>query len=178
MGDIGTHAHNLVEHVTGQNFASLYAVLNAFVEGRPLDDDGMVLFRTDGGATGTLTASQVCVGKENGLRIKVFGTEGGLEWGQEHPNDLTVYWKDRPPELIRPGNGWVDEQAQSLTRIPSGHPEGYLEAFANLYRNFAAAIRGEAVIEEGFPTVERGVRGMRFLAAVLKSHAEGGWVDV
>ena len=178
MGDIGTHAENLVEHVTGHRMKELYAVLETFVEGRRLDDDGMVMFRTDGGATGTLCASQVCVGRENGLRLRVFGTEGGLEWSQEHPNDLQVLWKDRPPELRRPGNGWIDDEAAALTRVPSGHPEGYLEGFANLYRAFARAVRGDSDVPRAFPTVADGVRGMQFLSAVVESHREKRWVEL
>jgi predicted dehydrogenase len=178
MGDIGTHAENLAEFITDQPIESLYAVLNTFVEGRALDDDGMVLLRFQGGASGTLTASQVCVGKENGLRIRVFGTEGGLDWAQEHPNDLWVTWKDRAPELRRPGNPWLGEAAASRSRIPPGHPEGYLEAFAILYRDFAAAVRGETVAARAFPRVTDGLRGMRFLRAVLDSHQAGSWVQL
>lgn len=177
MGDIGTHAENLVEHITGSRIESLYAVLKSWVEGRPVDDDGMVIFKLKNGATGTLAASQVCVGKENSLMIRVFGTKGGLHWEQEHPNDLRVYWKDRAPELRRTGNGWIDDQAKSLTRIPSGHPEGYLEAFANIYKNFATAIRGGKEIPNAYPSVGDGLSGMRFLRAVLKSSKEGSWVS-
>ena len=178
MGDIGTHAENLVEHVTGQKIASLFAVLDTFVPGRALDDDGMVLFKLEGGATGTLCASQVCVGQENGLRLRVFGTKGGLQWDQEHPNDLTVYWKDKAPELRRPGNGWIGKEAASLTRIPPGHPEGYLEAFAAIYRAFARAIRGASDIERSHPTVADGLRGVRFLGAVVESSRKGAWVSL
>jgi predicted dehydrogenase len=176
MGDIGTHAANLVEHVTGSRIDSLYAVLKTWVAGRPLDDDGMVLFKLKNGATGTLSASQVCVGRENALAIRVFGTKGGLSWQQEHPNDLVVYWKDRAPELRRPGNGWLFEETKKLQRIPPGHPEGYLEAFANLYKSFALAIRGAADVPNAFPTVSDGLSGMRFLRACLKSAKEGSWV--
>ena len=176
MGDIGTHAANLVEHVTGSRIDSLYAVLKTWVQGRPLDDDGMVLFKLKSGASGTLAASQVCVGRENGLMIRVFGTKGGLFWQQEQPNDLTVYWKDRAPELRRPGNGWLHDETKTLQRIPPGHPEGYLEAFANLYKSFAASIRGEKDIASAYPTVSDGLAGMRFLRACLKSSKEGSWV--
>jgi predicted dehydrogenase len=176
MGDIGTHAANLVEHLTGSRIESMLAVLKTWVEGRALDDDGMVLFKLKNGATGTLAASQVCVGKENALAIRIFGTKGGLSWQQEHPNDLHVYWKERAQELRRPGNGWVNDEAKSLQRIPAGHPEGYLEAFANLYRSFAAAIRGEKTILHPFPTVTDGLSGMRFLRACVRSAKEGSWV--
>jgi predicted dehydrogenase len=177
MGDIGTHAANLVEHVTGSRIDSLYAQLRTWVAGRPVDDDGMVLFKLKGGATGTLSASQVCVGRENGLMLRLFGTKGGLEWRQEHPNDLVVWWKDRAPELRRPGNAWVDAEAKVLQRIPPGHPEGYLEAFANLYRAFARSIRGEEEqLADSHPTVSDGLAGMRFLRACLESSKEARWV--
>jgi predicted dehydrogenase len=178
MGDIGTHAENLVEHVVGSGIESLYCVLKTWVEGRPLDDDGMVLFKLANGATGTLSASQVCVGRENGLMIRVFGTKGGLEWAQEHPNDLTVYWKDRAPELRRTGNGWTDAEARGLSRIPPGHPEGYLEGFANIYKGFALAIRGAKGVPDAFPGVADGLRGMKFLRACLKSSKDGAWVKL
>ena len=178
MGDIGTHAENLVEFVTDRRIESLFAVLQTFVEGRALDDDGMVLLKLAGGASGTLTASQVCVGQENGLRIRVFGTKGGLDWAQEHPNDLTVYWKHRAPELRRTGNPWLSEAADNLTRLPPGHPEGYLEAFAALYRNFARAIRAGRSTPRDFPDVTDGLRGMQFLKAVLASSERGEWVRV
>jgi predicted dehydrogenase len=178
MGDIGTHAENLVEHITGQKIASLYALLRTFVQGRAMDDDGMVLFHLEGGGTGTLCASQVCVGQENGLRIRVFGEKGGLSWAQEHPNDLMVYWKDKPPELRRPGNPWIAPTSATLQRVPAGHPEGYLEAFANLYRAFARAIRGKDDIERSFPDVQDGLRGMRFLRAVLESSRKAAWVKL
>jgi predicted dehydrogenase len=154
----------------------MLAVLKTWVEGRALDDDGMVLFKLKNGATGTLAASQVCVGKENALAIRIFGTKGGLSWQQEHPNDLHVYWKERAQELRRPGNGWVHDEAKTLQRIPAGHPEGYLEAFANLYKSFATAIRGGKEIANGYPSVSDGLSGMRFLRACVKSSKEGSWV--
>ena len=182
MGDIGTHAANLTEHITGSRLESLYARLATWVDGRPLDDDGMVLFKLKNGATGTLAASQVCVGRENGLMIRIFGTKGGLAWQQEHPNDLHVYWKDRAPELRRPGNGWLHEETKTLQRVPAGHPEGYLEAFANLYRSFAAAIRAgssiTSAIPDAMPTVSDGLSGMRFLRACVASSATDRWVAV
>jgi predicted dehydrogenase len=176
MGDIGTHAANLAEHLTGSRIESMLCVLKTWVAGRALDDDGMVLFRLKNGATGTLAASQVCVGKENALAIRIFGTKGGIAWQQEHPNDLVVLWKERAQELRRPGNGWLTDETKSLQRIPAGHPEGYLEAFANLYKSFAAAIRGEKTILHPFPTVSDGLSGMRFLRACVRSAKEGSWV--
>ncbi len=178
MGDIGTHAANLAEHLTGSRLDSLYAQLTTFVPGRVLDDDGMVLFKLKCGANGTLAASQVCVGRENALSIRLFGTQGGLQWEQEKPNDLLVWWKDKAPELYRPGNGWVDDEAKTLQRIPAGHPEGYLEAFANLYRSFARAIRGEKDIASAYPSVSDGLAGMKFLRACVKSNKENTWVTI
>ncbi|MSP15235.1 MAG: Gfo/Idh/MocA family oxidoreductase [Myxococcales bacterium] len=178
MGDVGTHAANIVEHITGSRLDSLYATLTSFVTGRLLDDDGMVLFKLKNGASGTLAASQVCVGKENALMVRLFGTKGGLMWEQERPNDLLVYWKDRAPELRRPGNGWIDGEAKTLQRVPAGHPEGYLEAFASLYKSFALAIRGTKDIANAFPTVGDGLSGMKFLRACVKSSKENVWVAV
>lgn len=178
LGDIGTHAFNLLEHVTGQRVARLFGKRTMFVGGRPVDDDAMVLFDLDGGGNGSLTCSQVCVGRENGLRLRVYGTEGGLEWDQEHPNDLHITWKTGAAEVRRPGNGYLTESAQSLGRIPPGHPEGYLEAFANIYRAFARAIRGEADLEDAFPTVEDGLRGVEFIEAVIQSSDSGKWVSL
>ncbi len=178
MGDIGTHAANLAEHLTGSRLDSLYAQLTTFVPGRVLDDDGMVLFKLKNGANGTLAASQVCVGRENALSIRLFGTQGGLQWEQEKPNDLLVWWKDKAPELYRPGNGWIDDEAKTLQRVPAGHPEGYLEAFANLYRSFARAIRGESDIASAYPSVSDGLAGMKFLRACVKSSKENGWVTL
>lgn len=175
LGDIGTHAFNLLEHVTGQRVTRLYGQTKSFVPSRQVDDDAMALVELSNGASGTICCSQVCVGRENGLRLRVFGTLGGFEWDQERPNDLLVYWKDRAPELRRPGNGWIGANARALGRIPPGHPEGYLEAFANVYRAFARAIRGEADIQDAFPTAEDGVRGVAFIETVIASSKSGEW---
>ena len=178
LGDIGTHAFQLLEHVTGQQVTRLAGRRRSFVEGRAVDDDAMVLFELSGGGNGSLVCSQVCVGRENGLRLRVFGTQGGLAWDQEHPNDLHLTWKDRAPELRRPGNAYLSEPAGSLSRIPPGHPEGYLEGFANLYRAFARAIRGEPDLDHPFPTVEEGCRGVRFIEAVIRSSESGSWTEL
>ncbi|RMH04890.1 MAG: gfo/Idh/MocA family oxidoreductase, partial [Planctomycetota bacterium] len=177
LGDIGTHAFNLLEHVTGRRVARLLGQRSSFVPGRKVDDDAQVLLELDNGATGTLACSQVCVGRENGLRLRVYGTEGAIEWDQEHPNDLVVRWKDRPAEIRRTGNGYLGAAAQSLGRIPPGHPEGYLEAFANLYRAAARAIRGEDDLDDAYPTVEDGVRGVRFIEKVIESSEARAWVE-
>ena len=184
MGDIGTHCHQLAEYVTGLEVEALCADLTTFVPGRALDDDGNVLLRFAGGARGVLHASQISVGEENGLRLRVYGEHGGLDWHQEEPNTLILRWPDRPAEIQRTGGPTVSDAAKRATRLPMGHPEGFIEAFANLYRDFALALdarrRGEP-IDRGvldFPTEHDGVRGMRFLDAVVESARSGGWVEV
>ena len=176
LGDIGTHALNLAEHVTGLRVARVFGKTTSFVAGRAVDDDAMALLDFEGGANGVLCCSQVCVGRENGLRLRVFGETGGAAWDQEHPNDLTVWSADGAPERRRTGNAYLTPAARSLGRIPPGHPEGYLEAFANLYRAFARKIRGEtAGLDDPFPTVEDGVRGVRFIEAVIASARANDW---
>lgn len=175
MGDIGTHAENLAEYVTGLQIKSLCADINAMVKGRLLDDDGNVLLEFDNGARGILYASQISAGEENNLRIRVYGEKAGLEWAQQEPNTLLVKWLDKSMEVIRTGVGKLYPEAQAATRIPAGHPEGYLEAFANIYRNFAICLRAHLEgkkpkpIHMDFPTAEDGVRGMRFIDKVIES---------
>ena len=177
MGDIGTHAENLAEFITGLKIERLCADLTTFVDGRPLDDDGNVLLRFKGGARGVLHASQISVGEENNLNIRVYGEKGGLEWHQQEPNTLIVKWPDRPAQVFRTGgdHGYVSAAAAAHTRLPSGHPEGYLEAFANLYRNFARTLRSTLEGKKpdpaftDFPTVDDGVRGMAFIESVVES---------
>ena len=185
MGDIGTHAENLAEYITGLEIDTLCADLSTFVEGRPLDDDGNVLLRFRGGAKGILFASQVAAGEENNLRIRIWGETGGLEWHQQEPNTLLVKHLDRPTEIYRTGGGYLSPIAQFNTRTPAGHPEGYLEGFANIYRNFALALRHKlatgSLSEEhaNFPSVHDGVRGMKFIDAVVESSAQNGaWIKV
>ena len=179
LGDIGTHAHQLLEFITGDRVHSLFAVLNTFVDGRALDDDDMILVRMAGGATGTLCSSQVCFGRENGLKIRVFGTRGALEWDQEHPNDLKITGEDGVARNLRTSTGAVGESANALSRTPAGHPEGYLEAFANIYKNFASAVRGENnSMELPFPGIVDGVRGVRFIGAALESNKNQSWVSL
>jgi predicted dehydrogenase len=182
MGDIGTHAENLARYITGLKIDELCADLTTFVRGRKLDDDGNVLVRYKGGAKGVLHASQICVGDENNLNIRVYGTRAALEWHQEHPNELVVKFADQPRQIWRRGNGYVGGEAKRFTRIPAGHPEGYLEAFANIYREAFRAIIAEV---EGrpmprnldFPTIEDGVEGMVFIEAVVRSSRLGArWV--
>ena len=177
MGDIGTHAENLAEYITGLQITELCADLGPIVEGRDLDDDGNVLLRFDNGAKGVLHASQISVGEENRLNIRVYGEKGGLEWHQMEPNTLLVKWPDRPVEIYRTGldHEYLSDLAQKHTRIPAGHPEGYVEAFANLYRNFAytlqARLDGKTPDPDmDFPTIKDGVRGMAFIENVVASN--------
>jgi len=182
MGDIGVHAANLAEYVTGLQISSLCADLNAFVPGRELDDDGSILLRFDKGARGVLMASQVSVGEENALNIRVYGEKGGLEWSQQEPNTLWLKWPDRPTEMLRTGGNYLGALSLANTRTPGGHPEGYLEAFANIYLAFAARIRAR---EAGRPDDERGadcpgihqaIRGMTFIElAVAASASDVKW---
>ncbi len=175
MGDIGTHAAHLAEYITGLKITRLCADLNIMVEGRKLDDDGNVLLRFENGAAGVLIASQVAAGEENALNISVYGEKGGLQWYQMEPNSLIVKWLDKPMEIYRAGTPWVGNYAKFNTRTPGGHPEGYLEAFANIYRNFAltlsAIIEGTTPPEEAldYPGVEDGIRGMAFIDNVVAS---------
>jgi len=184
MGDIGTHAENLCEYVTGLEITELCADLTVFVEGRLLDDDGNVLVHFDNGARGILYASQISAGEENPLRIRVYGEKGGLEWRQEEPNTLVLRWLDRPIELIRAAGGYLSERARFNTRLPMGHPEGFIEAFANIYRNFILALRSILDGEEprpeymDFPSVKDGVRGMAFIETVVESsRSESKWTE-
>lgn len=175
MGDIGTHAFNLAEYVTGLQVTHLCANLNVVVEGRLLDDDGGVFLKFDNGATGVLMATQVAAGEENCIKIRVYGEKGGMEWKQEDANTLLVKWLDKPAEIYRAGTGYVSSYASHNSRTPAGHPEGYLEAFANLYRNFVLTVKAKLAKEQpkdewlDFPSVDEGIRGMAFIENVVKS---------
>src|SRR5665213_297743 len=184
LGDIGTHAYNLLSFVTGLTTDTLLADLTAFVKGRKLDDNDAVLLRFKGGAKGMLWASQVAPGNENGLTLRVYGTKGGISWRQEDPNYLWVTPFGQPPRRITRGGAGSGAAAGRVTRVPSGHPEGYLEGFANIYAEVARAIhaaRTGAKLDPVvmFPTVEDGLKGMQFIEAAVKSSAKGGkWVKV
>ena len=177
IGDIGTHAENLAEYITGLQISELAADLTTFVKGRKLDDDGNVLLRFKGGAKGVLHASQISVGEENNLNIRVYGELGGLEWHQREPNTMLVKWPDQPMQVYRTANGYLSAAAKGAGRTPPAHPEGYLEAFANIYKNFATAIRarleGRKLAKDDpandYPKISDGVRGMAFIEAVVKS---------
>jgi predicted dehydrogenase len=184
IGDIGTHAFNLLHYVTGLKTTALAAELSSFVEGRVLDDNVQVMLRFGNGARGALWASQVAPGNENGLRLRVFGSRGGIEWEQEHPNQLRHAPFGEPVRVLSRGTSAVLPDGQRVTRLPSGHPEGYLEAFATIYAEIAQAIRagrtGAAVpAEVNFPTLDDGIEGLAFIEASLRSSAEGGrWVSL
>lgn len=175
MGDIGTHAHHLAEYISGLKVTELCAELNVFVPGRLLDDDGAAFMRFDNGARGVLMATQIAAGEENGVKIRMYGEKGGLEWFQPEPNTLWLKWADRPTEMVRVGTGQMGDLATHNTRTPGGHPEGYLEAFANIYRNFSLTVRakmnGETPTAEmlDFPGVEDGIRGMMFIDKVVEA---------
>ena len=185
VGDVGTHAENLLEYVTGLRIAELAADATRFVEGRALDDDINVLVRLEGGAKGVLHASQISVGEENNLSIRVYGETGGLEWHQREPNTLLVKHLDRPTELYRAGQGYLGAPARHATRTPPAHPEGYLEAFANIYRDFAEHVLAVAEKRESdplsrtYPGIDDAVRGMAFIDAVVRSSAaNAAWTRV
>ena len=182
MGDIGTHAENLAEYITGLKISEMCADLSIFVPGRKLDDDGNVLLRFENGAKGVLHASQICNGEENNLNIRVYGEKGGIAWRQMEPNTLTVMYQDKPSTIFRTGWAGLEREAIAHTRIPAGHPEGYLEAFANIYRNFAFCIQARLSGEEvdplytDFPSIEDGLRGMNFVEKVVAS--KGEWIKM
>ncbi|MFT4156248.1 Gfo/Idh/MocA family protein [Parafilimonas sp.] len=184
MGDIGTHAAHLAEYISGLQITKVCADLNIMVEGRALDDDGNVLLKFDNGAAGCLVASQIAAGEENALKIRIYGEEGGIEWAQMEPNTLIVKWLDKPTEIYRAGQGYLTDIAKHNTRTPGGHPEGYLEAFANIYRNFALSLMAKMNGEEptkamlDYPRVEEGVRGMAFIDTVVaSSQSDRKWTD-
>ena len=184
MGDIGTHAFNMAEYVSGLHVTHICADVNTKVEGRLLDDDGAALLKFNNGASGVLMATQIAAGAENNIKVRVFGEKGGLEWQQEDANSLLVKWPDQPAQIYRAGTGYADPFAKHNARTPAGHPEGYLEAFANLYRNFAATLRARMNGQEptpemlDFPSVEEGLRGMAFIEHVIASgKSEKKWIE-
>jgi len=186
MGDIGTHAFNLAEYVSGLKVAKLCADLNIHIEGRRLDDDAQILLKFENGATGMLAATQIATGAENNLRIRVYGEKAGLDWQQEDANSLIVRYPDKPTQIYRAGSAvpYLSSFAHANTRTPAGHPEGYIEAFANLYRNFAQTLlaqrEGARPKEEwlDFPGAEDGLRGMAFVQlAVENAQSDFKWTD-
>ena len=180
IGDIGTHAENLGRYITGLKIEELCVEFTSFLPGRVLEDDGNMLVRYQDGAKGVLYASQISCGEENNLSIRVYGKKGSLEWKQEHPNELMLRLKDKPTQVLRRGNGYLSDVAKKFTRIPAGHPEAFLEAFANIYSEVGAAIRDRLDGKKGgiydFPTVEDGVEGMAFIeTAVLSAKSDEKW---
>lgn len=184
MADVGTHAAHLAEYISGLQITKICADLNIVVNGRALDDDGNVLLKFNNGANGTLMASQIAAGEENALKIKIYGEKGGMKWHQMDPNNLVVKWLDQPMQVYRTGNAYVSDIAKFNTRTPSGHPEGYLEAFANIYKNFALALAAKldgktpTPFMLDFPTAYEGVRGMAFIENVVaSSKSDQKWYD-
>jgi predicted dehydrogenase len=182
VADIGTHAHNLLEYVTDLKVMSLCADLSSFVANRALDDDANILLRLENGAKGTLVCSQIACGEENNLSIRIYGSKAGLEWRQQEPNTLLVKPAGQPWQVFRAAQGYMAEAAKLRTRTPPGHPEGYLEAFANIYRLFIDDIRrarnGETPLRD-YATARDGLRGLRFVARAVESSRRGSqWVEV
>ena len=179
VGDIGTHAANLTEYVTGLPIEEVSAELSTFVEGRRLDDDASVLLRLADGTRGVLWASQIAIDDENGLNLRVYGEKGGLEWHQEEPNTLLLKWPDKTRDIVRTGANYARLSPETLgaSRLPAGHPEGYLEGFANLYRSFASALLEDN--EADCPTVRDGVRGVAFIEATVASSKDNAkWTRI
>ncbi len=183
LGDIGSHAHNLTRYVTGLEVESLFADLGTLVSGRSLEDDAAVLLHFEGGARGVLLASQISVGERNHLRLRVYGTEGGLDWNQEIPDRLRLMSADGSERLLHVSGSDLSARTQAHTRLPAGHPEGFIEAFANLYRNVARTLRvRQGVAEPGlfdddFPTVQDGASGVHFIETAVESGRQGAWVS-
>jgi predicted dehydrogenase len=180
LGDIGTHAENLGRYITGLEIESLCAEFTTFIPGRALEDDANLLLRYKGGAKGVLHCSQISCGEENNLNIRVYGTQGSLAWQQEHPNELKFIAKGEPAKILRRGNNYVSDTAKKFTRLPFGHPEAFIEAFANIYLEAVAAIRasseGKPINKNDFPTVDDGVIGMAFLeTAVASAKSNAKW---
>lgn len=183
LGDIGTHAENLIEYISGIKIKELAADLGVFGKDRVLDDDGNILIRLENGAKGTMSFSQIATGEENNLAIRIYGEKGSLEWHQETPNELITRWLDKPKMTYTPNGNNLYPEALSASRIPSGHPEGYLEAFANVYKNFAihvnAKMQGKNIEKPDYPTVSDGVRGVQFIhAAVQSDKNNAAWTPI
>jgi predicted dehydrogenase len=184
VGDIGTHAFNMAEYASGLKVIKLCADVNVIVEGRKLDDDASVLLKFDNGASGVLYVTQVAAGEENNIRIRIYGEKGGLDWSHNEANSLYIKWPDKPTEIWKAGENYLSSFTKHNTRTPAGHPEGYIEAFANHYRNFALCVRAQMSGEKpkkewlDFPGIEDGVRGMMFIEKVIESSkSDKKWID-
>ncbi len=181
IGDIGTHAFHMVEYVTGLEVTELNAALRSVVKGRPLDDDCSALMRLNNGASGVLMASQIAAGEGNGLRLRVYGEDASLDWKQEDPNRLRIKRVEGPEEIRHAAGGYLSADARTVTRLPGGHPEGYLEAFAVLYREFADVLTAwkagdKKSLPATLPGIKAGVRGMRFIDRAIESSKSGSWI--
>lgn len=176
LGDIGSHAHNLVRYVTGLEVVRLFADLGTVVEGRALEDDATVLLELEGGVRAVLIASQISTGERNHLRLRVYGADAALDWRQEEPNRLRLVDPNGDERVLHRGSAALSEEAAAATRLPGGHPEGFVEAFANVYRGIASDIRGSGAALD-YPTVQDGARGVHFIHRAVVSSREGGWVD-
>lgn len=183
LGDVGTHCENLVHYITGLEMDEMIADLSTLVEGRALEDDASILVRYRGGARGILYCSQISIGEENNLTIRIYGTQAALEWKQEHPNWLYVKYPDRPEQILKRGNAYLGEEAAHASRLPAGHPEAFIEAFANVYKNAGRTImahiegREPSKADLDFPTVQDGARGVQFIHTALRSSQSRAWVD-
>jgi len=182
IGDIGTHAFHLVEYITGLDVTALHATLRSVVPGRRVDDDCTALFKLNNGAEGVIVASQIAAGEGNGVRLRIYGEKASIHWEQENPNTLRVRRNTGPDETRHAGMGYLSEPARAVTRLPGGHPEGYLEAFAILYREFADALEAwradrTDAMPDTLPGIRAGVRGMRFIERAIESNKTGKWVE-
>lgn len=181
IGDIGTHGENLLEYITGIRIKSVCADLTTFVSGRPLEDDANILLRLENGGKGFLTCSQIATGEENNLWIRIYGTKASIEWHQQEPNTLTVKYASAPVQVLRTNRPYLTKQALAACRIPCGHPEGYLEGFANIYRGAIADIRAlkdNKPLSKNYPSVHDGIRGMKFVKQCVESHTRGNvWME-
>jgi predicted dehydrogenase len=179
VGDIGVHAFNLIEYTTGLQVQQALSDIDTLYPDNTLDVDGSILLRFGPGVKGVLCASQIATAEENNLRLAVYGRTGGLKWGQENPNELEFLQEGKPLTIIKPGHDFNLPQAREATKLPAGHPEGFIDAMGNLYRGVAKAINGQPVDPGAYPGIDAGVRGMRFVEAVLKSSRDGNtWVPV
>ena len=180
LGDIGSHAHNLVRYVTGLEVQRLFADLGTVVDGRKLEDDATVLLELEGGIRGMLSVSQISTGERNNLRLRIYGSSRGLDWSQEDPNRLRLIESYGSERIIYRAAGAASERAQAHTRLPGGHPEGLIEAFANIYRNVASSVSSDGIsrtFADDFPTVQDGAHGVYFIHKALESSRLGAWVD-
>ena len=179
VADIGSHVHNLVRYVTGLEIDSVFADLASLAPGRSMEDDAGILVRFRGGARGVFQVSQACAGEDNGLRLRVYGDKGGLDWRQEQPDELRLLFGAEPRRTLRRGSPYLSEAARDAARLPPGHPEGFVEAFANVYRNagraMGATMAGTDAGPRDYPDHEDGVRGVEFVDAVLRSASQGRW---